>query len=189
MNNNKYFKYAKMTLADNLSVLIDADEYKYVTNYYNDTEKIRVDLTDNSYLDSENLKIVYGALIKQEYVQLDEALIESKRSIGHTLGYIDYSNNSCILSELVDLKIYRSNLEDRVPFAALIKTSLQFSEEPLKEKSLFTRYSNLTCMKNILNRQFILSCVYEFSAKDITKSNWTEYINNRKVLYVFKNIK
>ncbi|EGS5729697.1 hypothetical protein I9Y33_002664 [Clostridium perfringens] len=189
MNNNKCFKYAKMTLSDNLSVIIDADEYNYVSHYYNSLKEFRADLVDSSCLDSESFKIVYGALIKQEYVQLDEALIEAKRAIGHTLGYIDYSNNSCILSDLVDLKIYRSNLEDRVPFAALIKTSLQFSEEPLKEKSLFTRYSNLTFIKNILNRQFILSCAYEFSAKDITKSNWTEYINNRKVVYVFKNIK
>ncbi|EGT0690872.1 hypothetical protein ACSW9V_15170 (plasmid) [Clostridium perfringens] len=193
MSNSSDFKYARMELNKNLKILIDADEYPYIMNYFNTEEDKRIDFENRDNVNEGTIKIVYGSIMRQEFITLDEALMEVKRAKGNSLGYINEKDSVCDINWLIDIKIFnpKNPTADtwKIPFAALIKTNLEFSEEPLKVKTLFTRYSNLSCIKNIINRPFLLACGYEKTGEDITLDNWEDHIDFSKVQKVFERIK
>lgn len=181
-------QYALMEL-QHKKFLIDANEYVLLNSWF------KKKFTINDYETKEEevqLKLVYGAILIQNKTDKGIVFKEINGAIGKAIGYINNEKNICELSELIDIKLFEDCISNsfRIPFAALIKTNLEFNNKNYQAKSFFIRYSNMQAINNIFNRNFVMAIKrHEKRIKGtLDINNWENFIDKERAIRVAKTV-
>lgn len=165
-------QYACMKVSNDKMVLIDASELHSLQQYKDAIHDVPYDEAVFEY------KIVYGAYLIQRSIERDKGLTDMIAAKEYGLGHI--KDDHCITYQLCDIEpILDKSSSNRIPFAALLKTSEKIGNQKTKAISLFLRYVDLSPASNIINRSGI------FAVKDqerrvktpITIENWRNHMD------------
>ena len=124
-----------------------------------------------------SLRLVYGALKPQVGEIPLEAIKDTQETLGCWYGAI--IENQCVLSTLVDIELreplYHGYAVD-IPFAALLRTSLEVNHCRGRSTPVFVRYEGMTPAENLLNRPAVL-CLHRCEGRlkePLTESGWRD---------------
>lgn len=178
-------QYALMGLdpEKDVFIIIDANEYKELIDS-KDKKIADIEPDDNELI----LKLVYGTIIPQYKIQRKDIEEGLNTALGKALAYVD--NGVSTLIELVDIEVSKEEINDRIPFSALIRTNLTIDNKKHQAISAFLRYGNMTVQDNLLNRFGIFAIKEQENRikEQLSKDNWKTFIDENRVLRVASKI-
>ncbi|WP_026883647.1 hypothetical protein [Clostridium akagii] len=168
----------------NISRIIDASELYELKNLKKGEDIKEISPNENELI----LKLVYGAIVPQYDTDIAEIEAGVKMSINKALAYV--KDGIANEFELVDIKLLNSEIENKIPFSALIHTNLKIDNKKHQSMSAFLRYKNMKVQDNILNRFGIFAIKeQENRIKEVlSKDNWKSFIDENRALRVASKV-
>lgn len=168
-------QYAVMEVSGK-RLLIDVQEMAAIETH---SEEI-ADAKENE--ETMPLKVVYGCYKPQPGIAIAEALKMITTGLGYRHGHID--QRTCRGLEFLDVVTYtpvsRGYSMD-VPFAALVRTHVEFPKDQERPMTFFLRYEGMNPATNILNRPGIYAITQqERRVKSLEHENWRSSIDKSR---------
>lgn len=170
-------QYAVWEISEDMNVLVDALEAQAIDEYaHKEDEVINYEFNE----DTANYSIVSGLVMKNPDKDINEVIDEVNMRVDHVYGYIDYENDKCVNYDfgLIDIELEAPNVQEDIPFTALISSNYTINNLDIRNKTAFLRYGDLPIPTTIVNRTWLLSIQNEEKkhSNEITIENWKSYI-------------
>lgn len=162
---------------ENKKRLVDYREYEYFYNSKN--------IIDNNKDLEKEYHIVSGAIIIQSGLTKRQVIDKIHNEINKEFGMI--KGSKCYLNDIIDIHIGEDEYNHKIPFSALIKTSLNIKGKKDLCKTFFIRDKKHTVRNNVLNRYCIFAVKEEFKIEKMLKDVWKKYIP-KNLLYISRKV-
>lgn len=177
--------YTIVDINDSTSILASAEEMinynQYLKSAKNNDKNIKIDFDT---CDNVPYQIVYGSILyhndnKDDVIEYVNDLKEL------ALINIDDEFGNITASTYDDILLFEeySNRNESIPFVALIKTECK--ERPCAPITLFP-CCDRTVFENMINRKFLLACRKFVKIDNLSRDNWTKFIDKNNLESVCK---
>ena len=176
-------QYALFKIGAEKFILLDACEQRDIQLHHDS-------IIDGEKPADDVFELVYGAYLPQHGQADDEALVAAKAAAGFWMGTIEGAQ--CDAVGLEDVEFFPAvtvGHSSKIPFAALIcinaSTRDRIRLDSRRALTCFVRYeSQMTPATNVLNRAgiFAIKSLVKRSGAPLTKTNWRDQVDSKRVL-------